>query len=130
MVKAKNGDEVDFYIYEAEDIDLRITINDVNTCLPDSIDEDVSLVWVATGSVGGVPFITKGTVDGSITIEDATNYIIRVHLDEVNTRNKIGIFYYETQITVSGYRRVLRLPLFKKGNFEIRQSDTDEVAVT
>lgn len=120
--------DYDYYIYEGDDIDIRATIADPNDDLPASI-ADATLVWVATGSVGGIPIITKGTANGSITIEDPVNYIIRVHIDGTDTRNKPGILYYETKIVVSGNKRVLRLVGQDKGIFEIRQSDTDEVVV-
>jgi hypothetical protein len=120
----------DFFIYEAEDIDLRVTLADPNDDLPTSI-ADATIVWVATGLVGGVPIITKGTGDDSIEIEDDELYIIRIHILEVDTRGLVSPkLYYKTSVTVDGFTRVLRFVGKNKGTFEIKENETDGVVVS
>lgn len=115
----------DFTIHEAEDIDLRITIADPNDEMGDI--SSASIGWVACQEKGGTPVIIKSTDDGSIDIEDPNLHIIRVHLDQTDTRNLVTTLWRETSITIGGKRTVTRFMNKNDGSFDVLQSDTDGV---
>lgn len=113
----------DFYIHEAEDIDIRVTVHGLS-CDVGNIT-GATLIFVMTATPTGAPLVVKHSSNYSIEIEDVLVPIIRVHLDAADTRNRLGTFYYEISMTIGGARRVLREMDRDTGILEIRHSTSD-----